>query len=57
MDSEFKTTGLLDPNKTPDLYLSNKNTSHLTVDSLINLQKNKPPTKEAWALGDQKTPS
>jgi hypothetical protein len=53
MDSEFKTTGLLDPNKTPDLFISNKNTSHLTGDSLNDLQKSKPLSKEAWALRDQ----
>ena len=57
MDSEFKTTGLLDPNKTPDLYISNKNTSNLTVDSLNNLQKAKPPSKEAWALRDETAPT
>ena len=53
MDSEFKTTGLLDPNKTPDLFISNKNTSHLTGDSLNDLQKSKPLSKEAWALRDR----
>ena len=55
MDSEFKTTGLLDPNKTPDLYISNKNTSQLTGDTLNDIQKSKPLSKEAWALRDQAT--
>ena len=53
MDSEFKSTGILDANKTPDLFISNKNTSHLTSDNLSNIQKMKLPNNEAWALRDQ----
>ena len=51
MDSEFKATGLLDANKTPDLFISNKNTSHLTSSDISNIQKKKPV--QAWALADQ----
>ena len=53
MDSEFKTTGLLDANKTPDLFISNKNTSQMTNDTLSTVQKMKLSSNEAWALRDQ----
>ena len=51
MDKEFKATGLLDANKTPDLFISNKNTTNLTSSTIIDMQKKKP--MQAWAVVDQ----
>ena len=51
MDSEFKATGLLDANKTPDLFISNKNTTNLTNNAINDIQKRAP--LQAWALVDK----
>jgi hypothetical protein len=51
MGSEFKSTGLLDANKTPDLFISNKNTSQMSNSHLSDMQKTQISThKEAWAI-------